>query len=256
MKIRKLGLVSALIFGLSAGNAVAADMFDRDYRGSVKDDGYSYEGAPERGWYLRGDVGYGFNSNPDADDSIAKFVGEDLDDTWTIGGGVGYHLMRGIRVDLTLDYRFESDLYAFFPASPTTPLTGELSSLVGLANFYYDFDLGHRITPYVGVGIGFARHTMDAGKLVSGADVADFNGKTETEFAWAIMAGVDVDLRDRWKLDIGYRYLNMGDASYLDAETGTKTFNINDLESHEIRVGVRYSFSCWRSCEPSYEPMK
>lgn len=255
MRISRVGLIGTLMLMWSVSSAGAADLYD-DYRGSMKDE--VFEEAPQERWYLRGDLGYVNYSEPDLTDSnLGKFFGDDLDDTWSIGGGIGYHLMRGIRMDLTIEYRADADLYGVFPASPTTPLTGELSSWVGLANFYYDFDMGHRITPYVGVGLGFASHKMDAGKLVSGADLVDFSGKTETEFAWALMAGVDIDLRSQWKLDIGYRYMDLGDVKYLDATTGTKTFNVDDLESHEIRVGLRYSFGCWRDCAvASYEPMK
>lgn len=254
MKLIKMGLVSALMLAMSAGSAIAGGDIYGDYRGSIKDEVYADSGHR---WYLRGDIGYGYNSDPEIIDEVAAyFVGEDLDDTWSIGGGIGYYLTRGFRMDVTLDYRFDSDLYAYYPASPALPLTGELSSLVGLVNFYYELDMGHRITPYVGVGIGFARHEMDAGKQINGVDPVDFDGDSETEFAWALMAGVDIDLREGWKLDVGYRYLDMGSVKYTDATTGTKVYDIDDLESHEFRVGLRYSFSCWRSCEPSYEPMK
>lgn len=251
----KAGMIGALMLVLTGTSAGAADF--EDYRGSLKDDGYYDMPVENSGWYVRGDFGYGFNSDPTiTDDQASFFVGESLDDNVSFGGGIGYNIMRGFRVDLTLDYRADADLYAYYPASPASPLTGELSSWVGLANFYYDFDMGHRITPYVGVGLGFAAHTMDAGKNIGAGDFTDFSGKTETEFAWALMAGVDIDLRSNWKLDIGYRYLDLGDVSYTDATSGTKTFIIDDLESHEIRVGLRYQFGCLRDCGPSYEPMK
>lgn len=256
MKSGKLFVAGALFLMFSSGSAFAGDLFDDDYRGSIKDD-VDYVSDAERKWYLRGDLGYGVNADPVATDTdLGVFSDEDFDDNWSIGGGIGYRLSRGFRIDATLDYRFDADVYGVFPASPTTPLTGELSSLVGLVNLYYDFDMGHRITPYVGVGIGFAHHVMDEGELVSGADLPDFDGGSQTEFAWALMAGVDIDLQDRWKLDIGYRYLNMGDYSDVDVTTGTKTFHVDDLESHEIRIGLRYSFDCLRSCDASYEPMK
>lgn len=254
----KVSFIGALMLVLTGTTAGAADLGD-DYRGSLKDDVYEGVSENNRGWYLRGDLGYGFNSDPELSDSFpAEFDGDDLDDSFSFGGGIGYNLMRGFRVDLTLDYRNDADLYGFFEDSPQTPLTGELSSLVGLVNFYYDLDMGHRITPYIGVGIGFASHTVDGGKTVSATDPVDFAGDTETEFAWALMAGVDIDLRSNWKLDIGYRYLNLGDYSAIDAKTGSKFFNVDDIESHEIRVGLRYQLGCLRDCTPtpSYESYK
>ncbi|GJM02203.1 MAG: outer surface protein [Rhodomicrobium sp.] len=256
MNISRVGLVGTLMLMWSVSSAGAADLYD-DYRGSLKDDGYAVE-APQERWYLRGDIGIGVSADGTVSDTIIEqglaspFINQDFDDGWSLGGGIGYYLMRGIRMDATLDYRMGMDAYGLLPPPATPPLaefTGEVDTLVGLANFYYDFDMGHRITPYVGVGLGFAHHR------ISGDDADD----SDTSFAWALMAGVDIDLRDRWKLDIGYRYLDMGDAQFDDKKNGTpaKDFVLDDLESHEIRVGLRYSFGCWRDCAvASYEPMK
>ena len=241
MNIYKMGLVSTLMLALVGGSASAADLYDRDYRGSIKDD-MGYMDDSSHRWYWRGDIGFGFNSDPSFTDSnAAKFILDDADENWSIGGGLGIYIMRGFRMDATLDYRMDTDLFSQLDSGtvPTNQFTGELDTLVGLVNFYYDLDLGHRITPYVGVGVGFAHHSID------GDDTDD----EDTSFAWALMAGVDIDLRDRWKLDIGYRYLDMGDGSFGDRKTPGRKFEIDDIESHELRVGLRYSFSCWRSCE-------
>jgi opacity protein-like surface antigen len=243
---------------LTGTTAGAADLGD-DYRGSLKDDVYEGVSDNNRGWYLRGDIGIGLGLDGRASDTIVEnglapaFINQDFDDGWAIGGGIGYNLMRGFRIDATLDYRMNGDVSAQLPPPATLPdaaFTGDLDSLVGLVNFYYDLDMGHRITPYVGVGIGFAHHTLD------GNDTDD----SDTSFAWALMAGVDIDLRANWKLDIGYRYLDLGDAKFDDRKNGTpaKDFILDDLESHEIRVGLRYQFGCLRDCnpEPSYESYK
>ena len=246
MKLIKMGLVSALMLAMSAGSAIAGGDIYGDYRGSIKDEVYADSGHR---WYLRGDIGFGYNPDPEFTDSgAAKFILDDADENFVIGGGVGINLMRGFRMDATLDYRVNEDLFSQLDSGspPVNQFTGDLDTLVGLVNFYYDLDMGHRITTYVGVGIGFAHHD------ISGDDTSD----SDTSFAWALMAGVDIDLRDSWKLDIGYRYLDMGDGSFDDKKSPGRKFIIDDIESHEFRVGLRYSFSCWRSCEPSYEPMK
>ena len=248
MKNLTVGLVSALLVFMAGPSVLAADIYG-DYRGSIKDDDGHYDHASDHRWYLRGDIGVGFNPDPSVTDSNkAKFILDDADENWSIGGGVGFYLMRGIRMDFTLDYRMNEDLFSQLDSGtvPTNQFTGDLDSLVGLVNLYYDLDMGHRITPYVGVGIGFARHSID------GDDTND----SDTSFAWALMAGADIDLREQWKLDVGYRYLDMGDGSFADRKTPGRNFEIDDLESHEIRVGLRYSFSCWRDCGGSYEPMK
>lgn len=254
MNVLKVGVVSALLSVMAVPSVLAADIYG-DYEGSYKDD--VYESGNDHRWYIRGGFGIGVGLDGDISDTIIEkgladpFINQDVDDGWSIGGGIGYYLMRGFRVDATLDYRMDNDFSALLPppaALPDAAFTGEIDSLVGLVNFYYDFDMGHRITPYVGVGVGFARHSA-SGDDIKGSD---------TTFAWALMAGADIDLREGWKLDVGYRYLDMGDAQFDDRKNGVpaKDFTLDDLEAHEIRVGLRYSFSCWRSCGDSYEPMK
>lgn len=247
----KASFIGALMLVLTGTtSAGAADLGD-DYRGSLKDDGYMEVSDNNRGWYVRGDIGGTFYDDfTMTDTNSAKFILEDIDDKFNFGGGIGYNLMRGFRIDLTLDYRGDTDVFAQLDSGtvPTNQFTGEMSSLVGLANVYYDLDMGHRITPYVGVGIGFASLSMD------GPDSDD----SDTNFAWALMAGVDVDLRTNWKLDIGYRYINMGDGEFGDSKTPGRNFEVEDLEAHEIRVGLRYQLGCVRDCNPtpSYESYK
>ena len=252
----KASFIGALMLVLTGTTAGAADL-GGDYRGSLKDDPYLEVSDYQRGWYLRGDIGFGLSLDGDATDTIVEaggadpFINQDFDDGWSIGGGIGYNLTRGFRIDATLDYRMEGDVSALLPAPATLPdaaFTGELDTLVGLVNLYYDLDMGHRITPYIGVGIGFAHHNLE------GDDTDD----SDTSFAWAIMAGVDVDLRSNWKLDIGYRYLDMGDAQFDDRKNGVpaKDFRLEDLESHEIRVGLRYQLGCVRGCNASYDSYK
>jgi opacity protein-like surface antigen len=53
---------------------------------------------------------------------------------------------------------------------------------------------------------------------------------TYYNFAYAAMAGAAIDVFSHTKLDIGYRYLNLGSISGI---SGT-------LYSHEVRAGVRY----------------
>ena len=255
MNIIKVGVVSALLSIMAMPSAFAADLYG-DYQGGMKDGGY-YEDDTDHRWYLRGGVGFGVGHDARISDTIVDsglagdFLQQDVDDGWSIGGGIGYYLMRGFRIDATLDYRMDNDFSALLPAPAVLPdaaFTGEIDSLVGLVNFYYDLDMGSRITPYVGAGLGFARHSA-SGDDIKGSD---------TTFAWALMAGADIDLKSGWKLDVGYRYLDMGEAKFDDRKKGVpaKDFVLDDLEAHEIRVGLRYSFSCWGECRDSYDTMK
>ncbi|HEV2570773.1 outer membrane beta-barrel protein [Methylocella sp. CPCC 101449] len=144
---------------------------------------------------------------------------------------------------------------------------------VGLANVYFDLGTWSGLTPYVGAGVGvsysattasynwynaadgsmygptFVRpagypliysHINNMGQSIPGQPV-NYGAQSKYQaissnsvaFAWALMAGFAYQLTDRAKIDIGYRYLNMGNPSKA---SGSKA-----LTSNEVRVGFRYA---------------
>jgi opacity protein-like surface antigen len=62
------------------------------------------------------------------------------------------------------------------------------------------------------------------------------------------MAGVEYPISDRLSLDLGYRYLNLGDAKtggvterFSDGSAGaTTSVEYKDITAHEVRLGLRY----------------
>ncbi len=195
------------------------------------------------------------------------------------GVGVGYQFNSWLRADLTAEYRTSATLSGrdtfLFPTTGTagTRLTnnysGSLQTNVFLANLYADlgtFCGFGCITPFVGAGLGFASHKMGQmndnsvqgpyntaiapNSVFTGGTFA-FNSyyaeKTRTNFAWALMAGVGVDVTKNVKLELGYRYLNMGKAESGPAELSGLAGNpanlivrIKDVDSHDFRMGMRW----------------
>ncbi len=92
--------------------------------------------------------------------------------------------------------------------------TADIESWVGLANAYIDLGTWRGVTPYVGGGIGIASVSVQGFEDVN----VPHNGwaygtdHTETNFAWALYAGVSYDVTSQFTMDLGYRYLDMGDA--------------------------------------------
>ena len=139
--------------------------------------------------------------------------------------GVGYQFNRWLRGDVTLEYRdggnFQSLYTSTIPASRQQYADfyrGDVSSFIGLVNVYADLGTWYGITPFVGAGIGFAHNTLygmtDQAFAYPGAPPAPlrrlFQQWLETSFAWALMAGLDFDITQNLKLELGYRYLNYG----------------------------------------------
>ena len=269
--MRALLLSAAVLVSAGSNNAGAADL----YGGSIKDGGYApvVESA-RRSFYLRLDGGYSWAGQPDISETQVcgscsttyDLTETSLDDTWTLGGGVGMNITNRIRADLTYDHLFSADAEGWLGEGALIGMRKfDVSSDVFLANLYYDFDFGSRITPYVGAGIGFARNKTGAGTVEDcGCVVGNIESGSNTELAFAGMAGVSillthgqqvmggikdapvfVDSVRKLSLDIGYRYLYLG-----DAETGPVTragVNYSDdpvvesMDAHQIRVGLRYN---------------
>lgn len=271
---RTVAVGATLILG--SISAQAADLYGG--RGGLKDYGYTptmVESSP-RNWYLRLDGGYmGFDRPIMVEGGIYDLVDTDIKSTWTLGGGVGTYFTSNVRGDLTVHHQFRSDVHAA-NITPGATLQGGrdfgLDSTVILANLYYDFTgISSRVTPYIGVGLGGVYHHTSTGTI---SDPCGCTGTIDSGSSWhvagAAMAGVSVKLRGGQQavdsgsikdapvyvdtgrnlfLDVGYRYLYLGETA-----TGTvrstapttavvaKDVTVESIHGHEFRVGLRYEF--------------
>jgi opacity protein-like surface antigen len=247
-------LISAALVLGSAGGALAADLgnYGGGGGGSLKDGPMPMYQAASPSWYVRADGGFSAYDEPEMTVAgIYSLTDENIDSTWSFGGGVGRYFGNGFRGDLTWDHRFEADAEGTL-GDPTSNLKGTghfgLKSDVFLANMYYDIDAGSRFTPYIGVGLGFTRNTTSAGTVSDcGCVTATIAEGSETHVAGAAMAGVQLKLRERLSLDMGYRFLYLGSvetgpltpiASTLGADP-----TVEDIHAHEFRFGLRYDIN-------------
>ena len=130
-----------------------------------------------------------------------------------------------------------------------------------LANGYVDLGTWSRFTPYVGAGVG-VNVTYNKSQLnwymsnqnpynitftdpFSKVTFQEFMDTQHTGYrynlAWALMGGVAIDLTPHLKLDIGYRYLSLGNYTAADSTGNTIT---KRLTEQEIRTGFRYVIDC------------
>lgn len=230
--------------------------------------------------YVRFDFGYAIDhavsfAQDELIDAGGRFVSEDIGRAPYLGLGIGWRLSDQLRLDVTAERRFDADVTAsdFVQRrltgpdglmTGTTTYSGSYSAWVGLVNAYMDLPKWDLVTPYIGAGIGLAHNrfsdiaTDSSGRFRDDAtgDVItqNSNGKaghhSENRFAWALMAGLSVSVDPQAKLDLGYRYLDLG--SDVSASTGLiecvcgvvgSPLEANDLSVHELRIGLRWEFS-------------
>lgn len=222
--------------------------------------------APEyNGWYLRGDVGVGIAGATSLRQSfdpgfVVPGLRVDKDrrgDQVFLGAGVGYQFNQWLRFDATGEYRTDSDYRAIASYDTFCPIgvrcydnySGRISSAVFMANAYLDLGNFAGLTPYVGVGLGTARHRWtgltDADYQVGGYGFAP--DRSAWNFAWALMAGVSYDVTQNVKLELGYRYLDMGKMSsgkIVCQNTGACPHEVQRVKmtSHDLRIGMRWMF--------------
>ena len=136
---------------------------------------------------------------------------------------------------------------------------------------FYDFNRDGRLKPYVGAGIGLARHELyrngtisyscSDGFVTTGGVPGPLSGcatvsgtpglaneyttntkKTATGWGLAAQAsaGVTYDLTPRTHWDTGYRALWQSGRVSVASSDGLSTIKIQDRLDHEVRTGVRW----------------
>lgn len=167
--------------------------------------------AQDANWYVRGDVGGAFQGEVDGTPKAKA------DSGWAGAIGGGREFGNGLRAEGELLY-LKGDLKG--------PAGGDLKTLGGFANLYYDFNRGGQVQPFVGAGVGFAQVKADS-RLVDDDD---------TGFAYQAKAGVAYKINDKWTGEVAYRYVGVTDVSL----GGGASKLSGDFNSQAVTVGVRY----------------
>jgi opacity protein-like surface antigen len=221
--------------GMACGTASAADMPQL---------GYPAQGYPVQefisGWYLRGDIGWRTDNkigdivaNPSLVYAYALPTNARLDDIGMFGIGGGYK-WSWFRADITTDYAGKANFKGDYNVS--NAFTGRFDTWTMLANGYIDLGNWNGFTPYVGAGVGFV--TFRASDYVSPVSPQTTLHQTQTELAWAYMAGLAWCFAPKWMVDFSYRRLNYGDVTFNPPLANPLT--LKDLTSNEFRIGIRY----------------
>lgn len=265
-------LVGAVAAVTVATAAQAADLNSGPagaYGGSIKD---SYAApAPSRSFYVRVDGGYAWHGTPEIFNASNTLLDDaSIGGAGLVGGGVGMYFGPRWRADLTYDHMFGAKVRGTAGPNitgggvPNIEAEGKLTRDLFLANMYYDFDFGGRVTPYIGGGVGFAHHNFTDGILWDSAGTTGTVGShSSTVFAAALMAGASVAITGGHSnccastkdvvvssnrglmLDVGYRFVYEGEAKTGDTVWAGQKLDpkIDDIISHELRVGLRYNIN-------------
>ena len=193
--------------------------------------------APDRGFYLEGQLGYGFPDEVDVgDDGLDGTV--ELDDAPVFGGALGWKF-PWFRLEANVSYRKNDVDGVEVGGLDFDGGSGDATSVVGLVNAIIDLDLDFPVRPFVGGGVGAAYVKVDTGSN-SPIEVDDEAGA----FAWNLLAGVGFDVTESVTVSASYRYLRLEGTDFSADLAGVDAgdVDVDDLASHEVLVGLRYTF--------------
>jgi opacity protein-like surface antigen len=188
------GLRSSLVAAVMLLGAVPALAADADAPEVDDTPADTYE---KMGFYLRGDLGWSF----------LEWGGGADDNAFAVGGGAGYRFNDNLRADLRLDWAGSYDVGGGNDLAVTTVL----------GNMYFDWANSSVFTPYVGAGLGYGWATFDG-------PASDGDG-----VAYALQAGVGIDLTENVVLDAGYRFRDV-------------MISGSDPMEHQFLLGARFGF--------------
>lgn len=211
------------------------------------------------GWlqsfYLRADAGYSSSIDNDGD-LIDIANGRDILEMASENGaryqvGIGFQHNEYLRYDLTVSYRDDLMHLGTYRdnLNGVTAINGGLSTsnLTTMLNAYINpMELAEihtgRFSPYLQAGVGWARN--ETGNAV--IDGNTLKGATNNDFAWQVGAGLGYAITDNWKIDLSYRFLDMGQAKSSKDVVGSPQKLLRgarfDLQAHEVLIGLRYQF--------------
>ena len=167
----------------------------------------------------------------------------DGDTGFVIGAAIGTKLdnwAKGLRAEVEVSYR-RNDAGGLWTTSSGS--TGgfhdsNLSTFAILANVWYDIDIGSKVRPYIGGGVGWGR-TQSEGAFIqtftSSGTVTpnlDFSASGDNSgFTWQLGAGFNYEVAPDVDVGLGYRYFNGPEFTYFGRAD-------LDNENHAVQVNL------------------
>ncbi len=228
------------------------------------------------GWYTALGAGYTFSNDEndfESDDAVpggASGFGAgstnilgfntdyDLHEALNIYGAIGKKLNNGFRAELEAATRTQNvDSFDTptpgFGGIPSDGNLGDVRVTTYMFNAYKDFNanIGSRVNPYVGAGVGIARFRSEVNNVsvTNGAFATTATdpytvvvGDQDTAVAYQAMAGLVFDLAENLDFDVRYRYLTTDEFDYGAFVNGPLAAIDSEYTANEVTAGFRWTF--------------
>lgn len=105
----------------------------------------------------------------------------------------------------------------------------------------YHFSPDKTIRPYVGAGVNYTATLWDDATDNLEAAVGPVDVNTTNSWGWALQAGVDIDINDRWYFNVDVKYIDIDTTASLHTAVGSLYVDV-DVNPVIVGAGIGYRF--------------
>lgn len=169
-------------------------------------------------------------------------INNDDDQVAGLSGVVGYRFDSiPLRAEAEFGYRFRFDFDARDNGPPVIGYENNLSTTTALINLAWELrHFGDDWIPYLGATVGWARNTSEIERNTFVAGITTTENDSDN-LALGLNAGFLWNVSDSVGLEVGYRFINLG-----EVESGTlaggESFTAENYISNELVLSLNYRF--------------
>ena len=179
--------------------------------------------------------------------STSQSLSVSADTGFVVGAAVGMHMdnwLNGLRAEFEASYRRNKvhGVWTEESGSSSGPFEGRESTFAMMANVWYDINIGSKLVPYVGGGVGAAT-AQNSGVIIDVSRIPFVDANFDNRYfgmAWQLGAGVHYEFMHGANVGLGYRYFRGPDFHYAGVSGGEGDDWIGTIknENHEVMVDL------------------
>lgn len=159
---------------------------------------------------------------------------------------VGTFLGSGLRGELAVDAMRFNPASAVDDGGVPATLFGGTDAVVVTASLWRDLPAIGLVTPYIGLGAGFAWTSTDVLMDEGGTRNPESFRGNDLSPVGQVGAGVRFDVGERLTVDLGYRFLSIFNARHeqviLPPDLSDPSFGFGHYTTHQFSAGLAYRF--------------
>lgn len=222
--MRKILLASAAAMAIAAVTVPA---------GEAAADGFYVGGFGGIGWAqdVKGNYTYFFGAPYAAD--------LETDTGFVLGIAGGYGFDFGGRAELEFAYRSNELDRINYGGGSSSSINGDLDVYSLMGNFWYDFDTGTGLMPYLGGGIGAAWVTSNDWQFSGGSPHSD---ESDLAFAYQLGAGVNYAINETFTMGLGYRFFGTTAFELENTYPTASDYDYDAYYNHSVLLNLIVNF--------------